>query len=313
MSKNNSRAVVVGGGTMGSGIALVFAAGNWAVDIVEPAAATRAALPEYLRESSQRMGTPTDTSRISIVGTLKEAAWRNVDLVVESASEDLALKQKIFAELEVLAPAHVPLASNSTTLPISAIVRGLKTRSRMLGLHFLMPAQFVPVVEVIGSEHTELRLIDEICAIMRKLGKRPVRVNKALPGFLVNRIQTALMREAVALIEQGVASPEDIDTAVRYGFGFRYIACGPITQKEHSGWDINYKLQKAVFPSLCNDAAPSPLLEKMIAAGHFGMKTGRGFMQWDDAKIARERARYEKALRATLNILEADVLLEERA
>jgi 3-hydroxybutyryl-CoA dehydrogenase len=304
---------VIGGGTMGSGIALVFAAGNWAVDIVEPAAATRAALPAYLRESLQRMGAPADTDRIAIGGALKDVAWSDVDLVVESASEDLALKQKIFAELEALAPAHVPLASNSTTLPISAIGGGLKTRSRMLGLHFLMPAQFVPVVEVISSEQTEPRLIDEICAIMRKLGKRPVRVNKALPGFLVNRIQTALMREAVALIEQGVASPEDVDTAVRYGFGFRYIACGPITQKEHSGWDINYKLQQAVFPSLCNDVTPSPLLEKMIAAGHFGMKSGRGFMQWDSEKIARERARYEKALRATLDILEADVQPEGRS
>jgi 3-hydroxybutyryl-CoA dehydrogenase len=313
MSKNNSRAVVVGGGTMGSGIALVFAAGNWAVDIVEPAAATRAALPAYLRESLQRMGAHADTSRIATVGTLSDVAWSDVDLVVESANEDLALKQRIFAELEALTPAHVPLASNSTTLAISAIGRGLKTRSRMLGLHFLMPAQFVPVVEVIGSEQTEPRLIDEICAIMRKLGKRPVRVNKELPGFLVNRIQTALMREAVALIEQGVASPEDIDTAVRYGFGFRYIACGPITQKEHSGWDINYKLQQAVFPSLCNDAAPSPLLEKMIAAGHFGMKTGQGFMRWDDAKIARERARYEKVLQATLDILETDVQLEGKS
>jgi 3-hydroxybutyryl-CoA dehydrogenase len=129
---------------------------------------------------------------------------------------------------------------------------------------------------------------------------------KEQPGWLVNRIQTALMREALSLIDQGIASPEDVDAAVRYGFGFRYAACGPITQKEHSGWDINYKLQQAVFPSLCNDTAPNATLDKMIAGRHLGMKTGQGFIRWDDAAIAHEKARYEKALRATLDILEAE-------
>ena len=305
MPEQTSRAVVIGGGTMGSGIALVFAAGGWTVDIVEPSAKRRAALPVFLEDSRRRMGAQAG-GRIGVVAALTDVAWNGVDLVSESATEDLAVKQEIFAGLERLAPAQVPLTSNSSSLLISDIGRGLQTQSRMLGLHFLMPAQFVPLVEVIGSEHTDPKLIERICELMRRLGKRPVRVKRDLIGFLVNRIQSALMREAISLIEKGVASPEDIDAAVRYGFGFRYAACGPITQKEHSGWDISCKLYRAVFPTLCNDDKPSPLIEQMIADGHYGMKAGQGFMQWDDAGIAREKARYEKALRAALAILETD-------
>jgi 3-hydroxybutyryl-CoA dehydrogenase len=306
LSNNQSHAVVVGGGTMGSGIALVFAAGGWAVDVVEPDAQRRAALPAYLRESLARMNSSVSGDIVGLVASLDDVAWNSVDLVVESASEDLALKQNLFAELEAQARPGIPLTSNSTTLPMSAIAKGLKTRSRMLGLHFLMPAQFVPVVEIIRSPDTDPKVIDDVAAIMIALGKRPVRLNKEQPGWLVNRIQTALMREALALIDQGIASPEDVDAAVRYGFGFRYTACGPIMQKEHSGWDIHYKLQQAVFPSLCNDATPSQTLQKMVAAGRLGMKSGEGFMRWDAAAIAREKARFEKALRATLDVLEAE-------
>lgn len=306
MVEKTPRVVVIGGGTMGSGIALVFAAGGRDVSIVEPSDNRRAALPAHLADSLKRMDARADASRIQVVAAMTDIAWSDVDLVCESATEDIAVKQKIFAELERLAPAHVPLTSNSSSLLISDIGRGLKSQARMLGMHFLMPAQFVPLVEVIGSEHTDPALIERICDMLRKLGKRPVRINKDLVGFLVNRIQAALMREALSLIDKGVASAEDVDAAVRYGFGFRYAACGPIVQKEHSGWDISGTLYRSVFPTLCNDDKPSATLEKMLAAGHYGMKTGQGFMRWDAAKIAREKARYEKALRAALDILATD-------
>ena len=306
MTEKKPRVVVIGGGTMGSGIALVFAADGWAVNIVDPSAETRAKLPAYLQDSLQRMGARGDAGKIQIFAALTDIAWNDVEIVCESASEDLVVKQKIFAELESLAPAGASLTSNSSSLLISDIGRGLKTQARMLGMHFLMPAQFVPLVEVIGSEHTRPELLESICTMLRTLGKRPVRINKDLVGFLVNRIQAALMREALSLVDKGVASAEDVDAAVRYGFGFRYAACGPIVQKEHSGWDISCTLYRSVFPTLCNDDKPSATLEKMLAAGHYGMKTGEGFMRWDAAKIAHEKARYEKALRAALNILEGD-------
>jgi 3-hydroxybutyryl-CoA dehydrogenase len=300
------RVIVIGGGTMGSGIALVFAAGGWSVDVVEPAERTRATLPTYLRESMQRMHASADASAIRILPALSSVDWRGVRLVCESATEDLPVKQRIFAELERVAPRDIPFASNSSSCVISDIGKGLATQSRMLGLHFLMPAQFVPIVEVVGSAHTASEVVDGVCDIMRAVGKRPIRVGEDVVGFLVNRIQAALMREALDLIDRGVASAEDVDAAVRYGFGFRYAACGPIVQKEHSGWEISTMLYRKVFPTLCNDAAPAAVLERQLAAGHYGMKTGRGFMAWDPENIAREKARYEKALRAALDILQAD-------
>ena len=300
------RMVVIGGGTMGSGIALVFAAGGWAVDLVEPAEAARATLPTYLRESMARMQVSADERAIRIVPAIANVDWKGVALVCESATEDLPTKRRIFAELERVAPSDIPLASNSSSYVISDIGEGLATQRRMLGLHFLMPAQFVPIVEVVGSAQTGSETIDGVCEIMRAVGKRPIRVGEDVIGFLVNRIQAALMREALDLIDRGVASAEDVDAAVRYGFGFRYAACGPIVQKEHSGWEISTTLYRKVFPTLCNDAAPAQVLEQQLAAGHYGMKTGRGFMAWDKDKIGREKARYEKALRAALDILQAD-------
>src|SRR5688572_27205295 len=166
MAKQTSRAVVIGGGTMGSGIALVFAGAGWTVDVVEPSAKTRAALPAYLRSSLRRLDACVDASAVRIVGTLDALDWNSVDLVCESATEDHAVKQRIFAELEELTSPQTPLTSNSSSLLISDIGRGLRTQSRMLGLHFLMPAQFVPLVEVIGSEHTDPQLIDRVISIM---------------------------------------------------------------------------------------------------------------------------------------------------
>jgi len=121
-------------------------------------------------------------------------------------------------------------------------------------------------------------------------------------GFLGNRIQGALMREALWLIEQGVASAEDVDATVRLSFGFRYAAAGPITQKEHSGWDTTNAVAKIIWPDLCNADGPPPVLQNNVAAGRIGFKTKHGFFDWDDASIAKERARYERALQKCLEI-----------
>jgi 3-hydroxybutyryl-CoA dehydrogenase len=274
------------------------------VQLVEPDAAARAALPARLREGMARTGAGADkAARIRPLDALARVQWDGVELVSESATEDLALKRRIFAELEALAPPAVILTSNSSSYPIGEIGAGLETQRRMLGMHFLMPAQFVPIVEVIRSEFSEAALADRVMAIVRALGKHPVCVNRDLPGFLVNRIQAALMREAVDLIDRGIATAEDVDAAVHYGFGFRYAVCGPILQKEHSGWEITTNLYRRVFPTLCNSTGPAPVLETMMKERRYGMKTGTGFMRWKPAAIARERERYENGLRRVLDLM----------
>ena len=146
---------------------------------------------------------------------LPEAAWQSIDVVVETVTEDLELKRRLFAEMETLAQPGCAITSNSSSFPISEIAKDLKTQGRMMGLHFFMPAHLIPLVEVVRSVHTDVKQAERVGEIMRSLGKRPVQVKKDVIGFLGNRIQGALMREALWLIEQGVASPEDIDATVR--------------------------------------------------------------------------------------------------
>jgi len=302
-------ALVLGGGTMGVGIIAMFIGGGWKVDVVSRSASTRDGLAAATTKALAGMGKPTDTSGLNTFATLSEADWAKIDVAVETVTEDLALKQKLFAEMEVLARPDAALTSNSSSFPISEIGKGLKTQTRMMGLHFFMPAHLIPLVEVVSSVHTDPKEAERVGAVMKDLGKRPVQVRKNVIGFLGNRIQGALMREALWLIEQGVASPEDIDATVRLSFGFRYAAAGPIVQKEHSGWDTTCAVAKIIWPDLTNADGPPPVLQKNVDEGRIGFKTKRGFFEWNDESIAKERARYERALRKCLEIFKEEGII----
>lgn len=309
MPQSERHALVLGGGTMGVGIIAMFLGGGWKVDVVSRSASTRDGLPAATSRALQAMGKPDDVSGLATYATLEEAPWAKVDIVVETVTEDLALKQKIFADLERLSRPRVPLTSNSSSFPISEIGKDLSSQDRMMGLHFFMPAHLIPLVEVVRSVHTDVTLAENVGEIMRELGKRPVQVKKDVIGFLGNRIQGALMREALWLIEEGVASPEDIDATVRLSFGFRYAAAGPITQKEHSGWDTTCAVAKIIWPDLNNSDGPPPVLQRNVDQGRIGFKTKGGFFDWDDASMAKERARYERALSKCLEIFREEGIL----
>ncbi|KAF0098357.1 MAG: 3-hydroxyacyl-CoA dehydrogenase [Rhodospirillaceae bacterium] len=309
MPQSERHALVLGGGTMGVGIIAMFVGGGWKVDVVSRSASTRDGLPAATSRALRAMGKPDDVSGLATHATLEEAPWAKIDIVVETVTEDLALKQRIFADLERLSRPCVPLTSNSSSFPISEIGKGLSSQDRMMGLHFFMPAHLIPLVEVVRSVHTDVALAEKVGEIMRALSKRPVQVKKDVIGFLGNRIQGALMREALWLVEEGVASPEDIDATVRLSFGFRYAAAGPITQKEHSGWDTTCAVAKIIWPDLNNSDGPPPVLQRNVDQGRIGFKTKGGFFDWDDASIAKERARYERALSKCLEIFREEGIL----
>lgn len=296
-------AAVLGGGTMGADVAAIFVAGGWRVAVTEPNRARWPALRERIAAASRQLGATPDAARLAVHAALAEVPWSEIALAVECVPESLALKQSVFAELERLARPDTPLASNSSSFPISEIGRGLETRHRMLGLHFFMPAHLVPCVEVVRGEATDPAVCDAVADTMRALGKVPVHVRKDIPGFLANRLQHALMREAFALIEQGLASPEDVDNAVRFGFGFRYLAAGPILQKDLSGLDVHAAAATTMYHTLANDPAPPACLRDRVAAGKLGVKTGEGFYKWDAERVASAQARYERALTDALALL----------
>ena len=307
MAPKQSGVAIIGGGIMGGDIATIFAAGGWNVHVMSPSGKTRDALPARLNAGLAKLAAdPAKSALVRTYASLEAIPWQQVDLVIEAATEDLALKQQLFARIEALARPEIPLTSNTSTIPIGAIGEHLKTRSRVAGLHYFMPAHLVPLVEIIRAEHTDKAVVDWLEQSQRELGKEPVRVNKDIPGFLGNRLQHAMMREALYLVADGVVTPEAVDTAVRYGFGFRFLACGPMLQKEMSGWDTNLYAGGSVYPHLYTEKTPPQFLKDMVAKGHIGMKARRGLWEWTDEGIAKEKARIEKALQAALQILQTD-------
>ena len=302
-----TKVVIVGGGTMGADVATVCARGGCAVQVVEVTTERRAHLPDYFVNNMTELGYEHRTHLLSLAGSLDEVDWLDVDLVIECIPERLDIKQALFAELEKRANAEAVLASNSSSFPISEIANGLRTSARMIGLHFFMPAHLIPCVEVVYGEKTSSMVADSLSRLMTSCGMVPVIVKKDLPGFLANRLQHALSREAFAMVDAGIASLEDIDKAVRFGFGFRYLAAGPVMQRDHAGLEIHAAAGASIYPSLNNSPNIAKCLSDRVKSGKLGMKTGEGFFQWTPETIKAERTRYDDLLRAGLKIIQKDL------
>ncbi len=306
-SPRGVHAVVVGGGTMGADVAIVLARGGCRVTVTEPQPQQRQALSRRVQAGLADLDLAHRAALVQAVPELADMAWPDVQLVVECIPEKLDLKQALFAQLVQCAPAGAVLTSNSSSFPISAIAQGLPTQERMLGLHFFMPAHLVPLVEVVLGPQTRPATADSLSAFMRGCGSVPVLVRKDKPGFLANRLQHALSREAFAMVDEGGATPEDVDAAVRFGFGFRYLAAGPVMQRDHAGLDVHCAAAATMYPSLSNTDQPSAALRERVAAGRVGMKAGAGFYDWTPEARAAERARYDALLRQGLQLLAAEL------
>ncbi|MEO3471660.1 3-hydroxyacyl-CoA dehydrogenase NAD-binding domain-containing protein [Roseomonas sp. CAU 1739] len=307
MTAPRRHAVIIGMGLMGCDIAAIFLAGGWRVTAVEPAEARWPDIQARVRQSiGQLDGDPAEAAHLALLATAEAADYATAEMVVEAIPEKLALKQALFAQLDTLVPAAIPIVSNASGYRITDIAGHIATRTRCANLHFFLPAHLVPGVEVVQGEHTDPAICDAVAAIMDGLGRKVIRVARDVPGFLANRIQHALMREAFSVIDQGLATAEDVDNAVRYCFGFRYLAAGPITQKELAGLETQLEAGRTIYPSLCNSPDPSPTLARLVAENRLGPKTGRGFRDWPADVTAKERARYERALLAAVRILKEE-------
>ena len=296
-------AVVVGAGLMGCDIAAIFLNAGWRVQAVEPGATHRQAARARMQTSVEQLKGRWDESLLLILSSLEEVRWDGVAIVIETVTEKLDIKQQVFAQLDRLVPPQIPIGSNSSGLRITDIAANCATSARMANAHFFLPAHLVPLVELAKGEATSVQTLDQLQAIFRDVGRVAVRINKDLPGFLANRIQHAMMREAFAIIDSGLATPEDVDAAVRFGFGFRYVAAGPILQKELSGLDTQLAAATAIYPSLCNDPEPSRGLRQLVAQGRLGTKSLAGYWTWTPEQVQAERARFEAVLGAAAELL----------
>jgi 3-hydroxybutyryl-CoA dehydrogenase len=291
---------VVGAGLMGHGIAYLLAAAGHTVAIYDPSAEWRASLPARLSSARELLGDdPALLERISAHNRM-ETAMIDVSFVFEAAPEKLVLKQEIFAKLESLTAPETILASNSSAIPSTEIGAKLKHRERVVGTHFWNPPHLVPLVEVIQNEKTSNETVRRTIALLRDAGRNPVHVKRDLPGFVGNRLQHALKREAIALVAAGVCDAETIDEVVKSGFGARMAVLGPMEQSDLVGLDLTLDIQNVLLASLDRSTEPTQFLKDKVAAGKLGMRTGEGLRKWtpEAAEAVRQRLRQFLAAQA---------------
>lgn len=286
---------VVGAGLMGHGIALAFARARLTVRAHDPAPESLESLKDRVAASMEAVGEAradigNALDRIATCPSLPDAV-ADADLVIEAAPEKLDLKRSVFRDIEAAAPGGCILASNTSVLPITEVMAGLTSRERALGTHWWNPPHMIPLVEVIRTEWTSRAAVDATMDVLSRIGKRPARVEKDVPGFIGNRLQHALWREAVSLVENGICDAETVDTVVKESFGRRLAVLGPLENADLVGTELTRDIHDAVLADLETRAGPSPYLESLVGDGFLGMATGKGFRDWtpDSARAVRER------------------------
>ena len=282
-----ARISVIGAGLMGHGIAQVFALAGHDVTIYDQVQASLDSAKSRILANLKDLGDdPAAVERVRPTPDLADAV-RDADYVVEAVQENLSVKQKLFVEVERHVRAQTILASNTSVIPITRIMEGLRDRSRALGTHWWNPPYLVPLVEVIGTQWASQAAIDWTIALHQAAGKMPVHVKKDVPGFVGNRLQHALWREAIALVEHGICDAETVDTVIKASFGRRLAVLGPLENADLVGTDLTLAIHQTVLPAIEHRPGPSPYLEALVAKGKLGFKSGEGFRKWSaDAQAA---------------------------
>jgi 3-hydroxybutyryl-CoA dehydrogenase len=276
----DARAAVIGAGLMGHGIAQVLAVGGVRVAIHDADATVAAAAPGRVAENLRALGVDDAAAgRIQPAASLAEAT-EGVDWVFEAVPEKLDLKQEIFKELDAIAPASAILATNTSVMSVTEIAARAGRRGRILGTHWWNPPFLVPLVEVVQAGDTDPATVTRTMEFLAALGKTPVHVRRDVPGFVGNRLQHALWREAFNLVDDGVCDAETVDTVVKTGFGLRLPVLGPMENADLIGLDLTLDIHEYILPRLTPPSEPSPGLRRLVDEGHLGMKSGRGARTW---------------------------------
>jgi 3-hydroxybutyryl-CoA dehydrogenase len=300
----NLRAVVVGTGMMGPGIAATLAAGGIGTCLVSrkvESAAEGLLQAKSLLIALEKQGLLHSTRLPAALQCLRcstdlDAQVADADLVVESIPEELALKQRFFQHLASVSHERTILASNTSGISISAIAEGSEHRERILTTHFWNPPYLMPLVEVVMGRQTAEPVAQQAMDLLKRCGKTPVLVRKDTPGQLGNRLQHALVREAIHIIHEGIADAADVDLAVKSGFGLRLPVWGILEHADAVGLDLVKSVQDYVLPALRNETFADPLLTQKVQEGNLGAKSGRGFYDWTVRDMGAAKARRDEFL-----------------
>ena len=289
---------VAGAGTMGASLAQTFALFGYDVkvfDIYETALEKAKRLVDLNQETWIKQGivtqTQSDDLKKKIVYTNDLQALKNSDFLIEAILENLDIKHKFWKEVSALVRPDAILCSNTSGLSITAIAEAVEHPERFAGMHWMNPPHIIPLIEVIQAKLTSDETIQVVYDFALELKKKPVKVKDA-PSFVLNRIQQAILREALYIVQEGIATPEGVDDVMKYALGFRYAAFGPFEICDLGGLDIHNNISKYTFPDLCDAKEPFGLIKNCVDNNNLGVKTGKGFYDYSngrDAEVIRYR------------------------
>lgn len=296
---------LLGAGMVGHGLALHFAKAGYQVSLYSRTQQTldkaveniRANLPALLQgQASVEDEIEKIINRIVITRNIDEAVAR-APIIIESVAEDLSIKQNLFKELDQMCTRDIILATNTSVISITAIASKAQNRDRIVGTHFWFPPYLIPLVEVVKGKDTSDETMEIIYQFMKRAGKHPIKCLKDVPGFVANRLQHALWREAISIVERGIADAATVDDAIKQSFGIRVPVLGPIENADMVGLDLVLAIHNNVLQDLEASPNPSPLLKDKVAKGELGFKSGKGFYdEWAPESMKRTRERLTKHL-----------------
>ncbi|MGE3908290.1 MAG: 3-hydroxyacyl-CoA dehydrogenase family protein [Chloroflexota bacterium] len=318
MSDRGEQIAVIGAGLMGTSIGLDWARAGFSVTIYDNDSDRVESVTRRAREIGQALieGEVITANELNLaVGRMTATAdlgdaVAQADYVAEAIVEDLAVKQALYAELDAITKPDAILASNTSSLMPSALAAPTKRPERVLVVHYFNPGHLIPVVEVVLGPQTAPETVETATRLLREAGKTPAILNKEVPGFIANRLQSALLREALALVEDGVCSMEDLDAVVSLGFGRRLAAFGPFAVADMAGLDVWHAITKYLYPLISAEQTPQPLLADSVAAGNLGLKSGQGFYEWTPTAAAAALAKRDAELLRHLRPPKEDVSAE---
>jgi len=290
---------IIGAGLMGHGIAQVMAVRGCQVTLMDLKAEVLAQAKKHIRANLSVLADRGLVGRSEVKPALKritcttvlQDAIHKAELVIEAVVEKSAIKQKLFMDLDTLCPPETILATNTSVISISEIAQAARHRGRIVGTHFWNPPYLIPLVEVVKGAETSDETVERTCAFLKEMGKHPVKVRRDVPGFVGNRLQHALWREALSIVEQGIADAATVDECIKFGFGLRLPILGPLENVDMVGTDLTLDIHSYLLRHLERSAKPSALLIAKVKHHELGFKTGRGYQDWtpEEAEQSRER------------------------
>jgi 3-hydroxybutyryl-CoA dehydrogenase len=282
---------------MGHGLAQVFASKGHEVRLTDVNKEVLVGAPDQIRNNLTRLAhggigaledIDTILKNILTLKGLKETV-QGARFVVEAIAENLDLKQQLFREMEDYCSPNTVLASNTSVISITEIASKAKRKERIVGTHFWNPPYLIPLVEVVPGKQTSSEVVDYTYELLKTAGKHPVKVKRDVPGFVGNRLQHALWREAISIVEQGIADAATVDEVIKQGFGIRLPILGPLETADMVGLDLTLQIHDYILQHIERSPGPSPLLKEKVKKGELGFKTGKGFQQWSPEEIDQSR------------------------